>query len=128
MRLGSSSWWELSATNPGDRCVVSSTKRSGVSTLLSLESIPGHQSQVSVPRKGSRSAPVVTPDESGLTMHMGMLWILEGLGEVIAQGIKAVKGYKMESLHIQDDGTGACLSPESICRRPTLKLLGHLQS
>lgn len=54
--------------------------------------MPGHQSLVSVPGKGSQSAPVVTPDEFGLMMHMGILWILEGLGEVITKGIKTVKG------------------------------------
>lgn len=53
--------------------------------------------------------------------------IVEGLGEVTAKGIKADRGYGMESLHIQDDGTGACLTPESICRRSPLKLFGHLQ-
>lgn len=58
---------------------------------------------------------------------MGRLCILEGLDEVIKKGIKAVKGYKMASLYIQDDGTSACLSAEPICRRSTLKLHGHLQ-
>lgn len=59
-----------------------------------MESMPEHQSQVSVPGRGSQSAPVVTPDEHGLTLHMGILLILEGLGEVITKGISTDKGYK----------------------------------
>lgn len=60
-------------------------------------------------------------------MCMGRSCILEGLDEVIAEGVKAVKGYKRASLYIQDDGTGACLSPGPIFRGSTLKLRGHLQ-
>lgn len=60
-------------------------------------------------------------------MHMGSLCLLEGLDEVIKKGIKAVKGYKMALLYIQDDGTGACPSAGPICRGSTLKLCGHLQ-
>jgi len=125
MLLGFSLRWELLAKRRcGEPCLFSSTSKSA---LLSLTAMPGHQPQVSVPGKGIWSAPVVTPAESGLMMHTGRSCILEGLDEVIRKHIKAVREYKMPSLYIQDDGTGACLSPGPICRASTLKLHGHIQ-
>lgn len=125
MFLGFSSWWELLAKRCyGKPCLVSCTNRAA---LLSLDAVPGHQARVSVPDKGNWSAPVFTPAESGQMMHMDRLCILEGLEEVIAKGMKAVKGWKMASLYIQDEGSGALLSAGPICRWSTVKLCGHLQ-